>query len=343
MKAFGRYLTYRMEKSALRTLIITVLSLITVISVISDCTRRTDQIKFNESGIYMLSILLGVLCTVIPMMETEGFKNRRNLDTLYFFPIDRWKLALAHYVSGLVQVLAVYTVTFVAAYGYLAVRTDYFALYHMFGYYFLSLLLGFVMYSFFIFIFGEANTNSDGVVFCVLWMFVITVVASTVGRIAVDGMGFEFLNKPTDTLYAWGTVYVPINNLTVIFQDLIEINRESDYYTRYAAKYIEQWYMFAVWVVIGIACAYGYFVSFVRKGAQKAGEISDSYFGYRTLIPIFGYSLLIDLGFVDILSVLVFVAMVIGYIIYRRSVKIKTVDIALTAGGIIAMIIGTLI
>lgn len=105
--------------------------------------------------------------------------------------------------------------------------------------------------------------------------------------------------------------------------------------------------MFFVWGAIGIASAVGYVVAFVKKGAEKAGEISSSLFGYKLLIPIYGYSLLmlfdwLEFDSLDFMVVLIFIAMVIGYIIYRRSFRLKASDLIFTGCGVIAMILGAM-
>jgi hypothetical protein len=300
-------------------------------------------VEYNTSGIYILATVLGIICTLIPILENKCFKNRRNLDTLYFFPIKREKMAIVHFLSGFIQVLAIYSVTFFASLAYLAANTDYFALGYMLPYYFLSILLGLVMYSFFTFIFTQANTVADGVVLCVLWMFALAVVVAAF-RLAVIGAFVEDLEK-IPNLSGWGIVYAPINNLTVIFQDLIEINRtrfNDPFSISYAEQYTRQMYMFFLWGAVGIAAAVGYVLTFVRKGAEKAGEISDSIFGYKLLIPLYGYSLLMTFEYVDFFAALIFVAMVIGYIVYRRSVKLKASDLIFVGCGAFALILGTM-
>ena len=155
------------------------------------------------------------------MLENMGFKNRRNLDTLYFFPIKREKMAAAHFFGGFIQCIFIYTVTFAISGIYLAINTDFFELYHLVGYYFLSILLGFVIYSVYMFIFTQANTVVDGVLFCILWIFLAALVMLT-GMILLG----PDLSDPLEWLPEWGILYVPINHLTVLYEDLIEINRE---------------------------------------------------------------------------------------------------------------------
>ena len=338
---FFEYLGYRLKNATLRTLVFTILSVILSQSVISQGIKynRPEAIKYATSGIYILATVLGIICTLIPILENMGFKNRRNLDTLYFFPIKRWKMALAHFLGGLIQVVFIYTVTFAIAGIYLALNTNFFDLSHLVPYYFLSLLLGFIIYSFFSFIFIQANTVADGVVMSVLWIYVLWAASYAIFKIAqqID------IAVPY-SWHGWGIVYAPINNLTVIFQSLIEINQSPTSEMIYAQRYLSQFYFFIIWGVIGIACAIGYFITFVKKGAQHAGEISNSWFGYRLLIPMYGYSLIVltGTGFVDIMTILVFIMMIIGYAIYRRSFRLKLRDIIVTALGVIPLFLGML-
>lgn len=338
MTTFKRYVLCRIKNSVLRTLIFTILSILVTQTVIRDCIdlRRVED---RTSGLFIFATILGIVASLIPFIELAGFKNRRNLDTLFFFPIKREKMALAVYISGLFQVIVIYTVTYVAGALFLATNTDYFALGYMLPYYFLSLLLGAVIYSVFMFLFTEGNTVADGVLICLLWIFLLNIASYTVIRQCVEQKLW-----PTSTamnLTEWGIIYTPINHLTVLFQDLIEINHPSRW-DRSVVSIKEHSYMFFVWGAVGIAAAIGYVFRFAKKGAEKAGEISTSWLGYRILIPIYGYCLILltasDSG-PSTMSLLTFALMIIGYVIYRRSFRLKKSDIIVTAAGLIPVLL----
>ena len=343
MKVFGRYLVYRLKKSALRTLIFTLLSLLlTQTATVSGISGFYPE--YHNVGLHMHAVVLSIFCTLIPMLETEAFKNRRNLDTLYFFPIERKKMALVHYISGLLQILVIYSIPFFTAWIYLEAQTNYFALGYMLPYYFLSLLLGVVMYSFFIFVFGQANTVVDGGLFCILWIVAPYLVASAILNLdAFDEMSWRLKS----IIQEWGFTYASINNLTVIFQELIEVNKqvhEGGFVASYATYYRQMWYVFLIWGAVSVASAVGYFTTFVNKGAEKAGEISDSIFGYKLLIPMCGYSLMVLIGTVDVITAFMVLAlMVIGYIIYRRSFRFKISDYILTGGALLMVFLGDIL
>ena len=358
MKTALRYLRYGLEKSLWRTIIFTVISVsITIITVRSNISGSED--RYKTSGLYMLAVMISVFAAIIPMLELSEFKNRRNLDTLYFFPIERKSMALVHFVSGFIQLAVIYTVTFASHFIYLLIMSDCFSLGYMIPYYFATLAIGLVMYSFFCFTFSQGNTVADGVIISLLWAFVAYVVMAALIENVMSSFAYrdytfdpatgkETYNRFYETyrkaskLTAWGNVFAPISNITTIFTRLVESNRYSEMELTQANVYARQWYMFVAWGGAGLATAVGYVVGFGRRGAHVAGEISSSWFAYKTLIPIYGYSLLLSLGTglpIEYLLVLV-VLMIIGYVIYRRSFKLKKSDIIMLVCGIAPWLIG---
>jgi ABC-type glycerol-3-phosphate transport system permease component len=145
------------------------------------------------------------------------------------------------------------------------------------------------------------------------------------------------LYSNTRECYEWGVVYIPINNLTMIFQSIIE-NR-GEHFVRSVENIISQSYMFFVWAVIGITCTLGYFKTFIRKSAEKAGDISDSLIGYKFLVPFYGY-ILLAMGISELLCVFILAMMVTGYAFYRRGVKFRKSDIICLLIGLIVPLIG---
>ena len=347
MSSFKQYFLWRLKGSALRTVIFTLLSLMLIIPSVSESVELPtwigqhwhDVYANSSTGIEYLAILLGILCTLIPILELAGFKNRRNIDTLYFLPIRREKMAAAHFVGGFVQIIFIYTVNFLASVALIAFTSNWFDLKYMIPYYFLSLLVGLGIYSIFSFVFTQANTVSDGVLFCIAWAVIAYVVIATVqNSIIIE-------NSPDSwRLQEWGLVYQPINSLTMIYQDLIEFRRVSAHgaqtYAIYAREHV---YLFFIWGAAGIASAVGYFITFVKKGAQNAGEISDSPFGFKILIPILSYSALI-LTTDSIISYALYIALtVIAYVVYRRGFKFKKSDVICMIGTVPVAIIASII
>ncbi len=355
MKTAKRYLLYELKKSLWRTVIFTAISVFICMMVIPDGIKRGEDM-YKSSGIGVLAVLLGALCSVMPVLELSDFKNRRNLDTLYFFPIERKKLGAVHFISGFIQICVIYTVSFGLSYLYLAVNTACFELWYMIPYYFLSLLVGLVIYSFFSFVFSIGNTVTDGIILCILYSILAYVLLEITRETVIKALFMPdvwdrelFVAWSENNISSWGVVYAPLDKLTAIFRNAIEVNQHTgNYVYEYTSAYtnIQRMYMFFIWGGIGVMSVIGYIMCFERRGAHMAGEPTESWFGYRVLIPLYGYSLImyfashIDFG---VFFVMTIILMLIGYIIYRRSFRIKKSDIIVMACAIIPAILGVIL
>ena len=363
MTAFKNYLGYRLKSSFVSTLSFALIALLITITTASEGVSSFEYDQPVRTGIESLATIMGIIASIIPMLETDIFKNRRNLDTLYFLPLSRFKMALAHYISGLIQMFAIYTVAFLGHFLVLCKYAKYFKLQYMPLYYILLLLLGVAIYSIFIFLYGEANSTADGVICSVMWIFALYLFALVV-IIPIREYAFNFVYKPNgvdvspeyfdftrdiNSFALWLLPYTSINNLTVIFQDVMEGTRSwvgvGDCYDiawvyeyptlgeAIAERYSGNWYMIFFPIIAGAASVFGYFRTFAGKGAEKAGEVSSSWFCYKTLIPAYGFMGLVFTGFSGIMFFLIVAAMYLAYAIYRKSFKIRKADIFSMAGA----------
>ena len=277
MTNFRKYLGYRLKKSLLRTVVFSLIAMgATYTCVYANAVPffTIGNPEYNGStGIAVLMCLMIILAAGIPVLETAAFKNKRNLDTFYSLPLSRFHLALAHYISGFVQILVIYTASFITALLVLLRYAEHFNLLCLPAYYVFSIIFGLGMYSFYIFVFGEANSVLDGAIFCAMWTFgsmlLLGYVTDMVSNIFASQMTATWYNDLLETPWLFGVSYAPIKNITEVFIQKIEPKSavESTYFIIY-----RHMYSFIVWACIYAACAYGYFRTFARKGAEKPAK-----------------------------------------------------------------------
>ena len=77
------------------------------------------------------------------------------------------------------------------------------------------------------------------------------------------------------------------------------------------------------WVIVSVLSLAGLLLTFGKRRTEKAEEVSDSWFGYRVLIPLLASCLIIsaELSFLTVIGL----AMV-GYTVYRRGFHYKKSD-----------------
>ena len=352
MNTFKDYLKYRLKSSLFRTVAFAVIALVITYYGVSPALGYMEfpagyEGEYNvEALVYAgylelsgVAQILAIAAAAIAVLETAGFKNKRNLDTLYSLPLSRFQLAIAHYISGALQVFAIYTSSALCAIVTALPYADRLRLEFFPAYYLLSLIFGLGFYSFVCFFFGEGNTVADGAIIAGMWIlaayaFIGTLDVSTAFApytYVPHGSGLE--TPAFNVNYEiWGLANAPISNIAAIFTEMIGGGNADGGYIYYVPAITKGFAMFYVWAFIYAVCGFGYFYSFVRKGAERAGEISASPFGYKFLVPFFACCLIFSLSYDSIFfSVIVLVLMVIGYVIYRRGIELRESDILVIA------------
>jgi len=160
MTHFKKYLSYRLRSTSFRTVVIAVICTVFV------CVYIIDKDKTANRGYDAFAWMTLLLAAVIPMLETYHLKNARTLDVVFSFPVRKREIALAHYLSGAIQLalvsLAMAAVTFFII---LIIGPADLHAWYVIPMYFSVLIFSLCVYSFVIFAFGEGNTTGDGVIF----------------------------------------------------------------------------------------------------------------------------------------------------------------------------------
>jgi hypothetical protein len=350
MSSFRKYFSHHFKETLMRILVITVLVALLTVTFVSlsriilydyqpyGHKHPIDAVVSVSGSIGVLGVVAAILSTVIPILELVGFKNRRNMDSLLVLPISRTKMALAHYLNGIIEILFANGVCFALTAIKMIPFADVYSIPSLIPYYLLLMLGSAVVYSVFFFVFMQGNTVADGVIFMTLYSLIGMLVVGT----------FEALGdvKARDMQFSYCSPYSPIVYVTDLFERFITPNVKYDGSIGPSAiinpqpiklewKDMHTFYL-VLWCVIGAIAVIGYLYFFSKQRTERIGGISSSPFGYMTLIPIYALSLIL-LGISGIAGVLVIIATVVGYIIYRRSVRLKLPD--LICIGVIAFLI----
>ena len=339
MTYFKRYFTYRLRTTAFRTLIISIIAAVLSNAITSSSGSRTGV----DSGFEIIGIFIGIAAVLFPMLETYQLKQRRTLDLVFALPVTKAQLALAHFLSGLCQMLAVSLVTCISTMvAIMAKNADVikagntpFAVGWIIPYFLVAFLGGVCFYSITTFLFSQGNTVGDGLVFTFGVPGGFYLITYYIGELLADYYALD--QKIEDAL---GGIIINLSNCFLLlsepgvyFQDFIEPGR-FDYsnrsYTGYKPMSRVEIITCVLWVIFAVAAFFGYIWYQKNYRAERAGGISDSFFGYRVLIPLYGCILILMNGSgIDLLFLtFVLVAMAVAYFVYRRSFRIKYADIA---------------
>ncbi len=272
------------------------------------------MVSYYSSMLTIPVMFMCILVYVLPVREFSFFKKRINLDCVYSLPISRRAMGTVHYLTGLITLFSAFTSSYLLNFVLLFSQApQHFNFPPMVAHYFLCLLLGTAIYSLMVFVFNEANTKGDGIWFMLLYTYVFSSVASAVSAICDYEMLAGFYAETP-----WGA----FGALTETYRGRIEIGGIEELVFWRAPGYVA-WIAF--WIALGIAAAAGFFLIFGKRRMDKTGEISNSNFGFRTLIPVYAASeIILTRGagwfFTNLMAFF-------GYAIYRRGFHHKKSDI----------------
>lgn len=279
---------------------------------------------------YPVTIMM-IMCAVAPGWMFSIFKKKRNLDCFYSLPISRRTLGMLQYGLGLIAVYLPFLLAYAQALlcnmsgGHFGNLGHKYILYH----FLVSVTAGFVIYTLFSFVFNLANSSGDGYIFMIAYQIVpLFLIGSIDGAVKA----YERLVNPSGYTYysyfneEYGCSYSFFGEL---LSDLC-VKAERKYPEKYLDKSLadpEVWTVFVIWIVVGALALYGLYRIFAVKKAEQTEEMSETVFGYKTLIPICAVAgILSGFGNDFYYGLMYFVAAVIGYTVYRRGVKYKKSD-----------------
>jgi len=329
MTEFNQYFRSHL-KSTIRPFIYILVAVLVITLLIGISQQQIKYYNYNtgkwsysqdyESLLYVPVMFMCILTYVIPVIEFSFFKKRINLDCAYSLPISRKAMGATHYFTGILMLLGAFTASYLINFAVLLSRSPgHFNFVPMIFHYFWCILLGFAMYSLMVFVFNQANTTGDGIWFMILYTFVFLLIAAA----------FYVITKHrvidnTFLLIPWGY----ITDLTSCYQYSVELTAEG---VTLFWQNPENIGCFIFHIAVGIASAAGFFITFGKRRMEKTEEISDSFFGFRVLIPLYAICGMLIFPSSGILAIWIAIELlaILGYTIYRRGFHYKKSDIAI--------------
>ncbi len=293
-----------------------------------------ETLQPNNNPILFYASIAILLVFIIPIFEFRFKMKKVPVDHFYSLPIKRNKLFLTKYIIGLVEIIIPLTVLFLYVLLRFAINDHIFNLKYYFIYYPVSLLFIVVLYSINVFAFIKCNKTIDGIINMVLYQLVFMLIYGLLLTtiyipLIVIGKG-EWINVLTIDNVSLLMPIVGFYDISSYFSSLMD----REWITEYGIDFI----LIIVDVLVGIVGAILIALMSKNEKAENTLDISDSYFAYKVMIPLFVFGLITGGG--DSLGLLyIFLIAILGYlgyVIYRRSFKIKKIDLIILGSVTVA-------
>ena len=329
MTNFKQYFRLHLKENVrnIICILVSVLTLTFLIAISADPEWRSSPVDGTEllsfgGTLYVPTVFIAILVYILPFMEFSIFKKRINLDCLYALPISRRTMGLVHYLTGLIVLFGVFTISHLFNFILLLSRgLTWYNPPSMIVHYFLCLLFGFAMYSIMSFVFNEANTKGDGIWFMILYTFVFMFLICTIeNKVGIRNSSVDsYLNH--ENWLPW----IFFAQMTISYWSFKLGSADVSFWLTQ-----ENVIVFVFWIIVGVASAIGLFLTFGKRRMELTEEQSDSFFGFRVLLPIYAICGMLLCGGLEYIffTVIIELFTIFGYTIYRRGFHYKKSDIA---------------
>lgn len=260
-----------------------------------------------SSNVGLSFLALGALCFLSPALVYSFKMSKRGVDGYYALPLKKQKIYLAKTVVGVLLVLIPFTVMFWSGFLTLLCRAD--NPYDMFWYlpaYFGGVLFGISLFGINAFLYTRGNTVVDGLCFMVAYIPFFLILY----EYAANLLNLRFY-RYYESLLTFGGLMDFGNNIDML------IIRHS------VVKFSPL--TFVVMPVLGVVGYTLLFALLPYEKAENAEQVSESVFGYKTLIPVYT-ALLLALnwsaaGWIGLIGVAVGAS--VATVAFRRKFKLE--------------------
>ena len=284
---------YELKRCLLPLVIFSAIAVVvSLIAVLGFSTRSASSgeyrlYRLDNAGIDVFTVLLCILCTVVPVMQFSYRMGQRSTDLWYSLPVSRRRLALVRVLVGLVMVFVPYTLAYLFGVLTIALRVTQESFVWYVPHFFLSLLLGAGLFGVNSFLFSRANRVMDGILFIAAWACILPLFLALVSGWADDTIFSYVVEDRTRYYKLWNAcdslfTYSPLAWTSAFFERLVVAKQPLN---------DGMCVNFALAVAVGVAeMAAAYTLLFVcadRDKSENADQISSSWWGYKVLIPAY--------------------------------------------------------
>lgn len=362
----AEYFIYHMKKTVVRFIVMALMLVMLVNTTVVNVYNYMRGSQVNVS--LAIFTIFGILApAVVTALEFSQFMNRRNLDTWFSLPISRKDLFIVHFVNGAIQLTASVILGAILAVFKIS-RHPELDLKQSIPFFFLMIGVMLLIYMLYTFFFVSANNVFDGCAFMtgsILIPFSVFSIFRNFYLAFNNKSGiFGGYDKLAKIPFDGAGIFSVIAQIGSRYESLIEPVKKSDvfddvYYESFATSTPEiSIPQASLWTAICIAALAGAVYIFMTKKTESVSGISESWFGYRILIPLCAGAALQTTAMTasalrnnDVLSIGLsvaglipaFIGIFVAYIIFRRGVKFKISDLISSGAILVFYVISLLI
>ncbi len=244
------------------------------------------NIHTKTTNVGLIITLFALACYIIPIFMNAYRYNKKLANRNYSCPISRFALFNVNYLVGLINIITFYTVFYFLGMLIVAIKLPAYGIIYYMPLYFVILLIGICVYTLNYFVASRANTVIDAVIFIIMYTFVFSMIVGLVEKLFSISHSINEKFITFSGFVNWGNAY----NDCIALNHPLKIFDKNTFYAMIVIHVITKSDIIITFVVLPIVAITSYVLLMImakKESAENASEISNSYFGYRVLNPVY--------------------------------------------------------
>lgn len=300
---------------------------------------------YPSSNIAVIIVLLAILCFVTPLMNCYYSKDKNAIDVYSALPIKKEKLVNIHLLVGYYEIFVPFTLAYFIGLFILLFRGAPFDMLSYIPFYFIMIGASIMFYITNCFFVSRANTMLDAVMFELLYLIIGSIIYLSFSNF-LNGFGidititstFPLFLSPIDTFIVSGNYFNSslLGKLGKAGAGVFE-NYKVEYILTYVVNFI----------YAGLSY-FGIMYGCKHDKNENAEQRSNSWFGYKTMLPILLALSLMLISVVystgNIMSTLLeYVLILSAYVIANMALEYRSIRIPKSRYIVMVCILATFI
>lgn len=336
MKSYLKYLIkkrFPVYLSAFVIFLILFFSINNVANMLRETNSENGKIYIVSSAIFLVYIISFAIALGVIVPFEFAFKMKNiTANQAYSLPIKREKLYLTKFIFGFLEMVVPFTLAYGISVVSLLPIHPYVNMLGFLVFYGLLIVIGFLFYSFEVFVYCQANNVVDGIIFIALAsilpfavafvvLFDITGTSTTTYPFNPSLFCPEYSFSIADNIAKCVLYHNHVYEVTTRWDGMTIVYMSVSYEFKITAQYIVGICFF---VTLGIASFIGQFFASKNFKSEDAGQRSESWFGYKLYIPIVIISFSHIIGNASVVFYFIcLISAYLLYVLYKRSFKLN--------------------
>lgn len=241
----------------------------------------------NTSNVGIIITIFALASYIMPIFMNKYRYNKKLANRNFSSPISRRALFNVNFLIGLINIIVFYTIFYFLGMLIVAIKMTNYAIKFYIPLYFVILLIGICIYTFNYFIASRANKALDAFIFIIMYTFIFALLVKFIETLFLTNHEINRKFITFKEFVIWGNAFNKciVKNVSLV---IVHANEPSLY--SIIGNSVQVSDCIITFVVLPILAITSYLLSYImsnKESAEKVEEISDSYFGYKVLIPTY--------------------------------------------------------